>query len=387
MKKLFALGLVIKIIIAAATLHDDLIFAWERPFNNSLNLYQTNTFYPPLTYFFFKILQPVYFLIQYVSVLPIKLLLLKTPYLLVDVFILWILLKTVDQKLKKNTLILWWFNPVVIYSAYAMGTFDILSASMVVLAILYSKKNTWLSPVYLSAGAAFKTIPLFLVPASILYLTKNLTSRIKFASISLLIPLLSGVLMWIVAKADVINSYIPRGIAPTKALCGLRPDALWKCSTTGAGVFLYLLLLLLLFIRRDVFKKVPHVNILFSAFAFIYISFPANSMHRYVPLIPLFVITIVKNNFSKKWLWIFSACLIFGYLYIFRLEWGLLVPIFPQTAHFKALREATAPLVNYENVAFLLRVMSDIILIITAVKSLELADILSLKSRLFSLDK
>ena len=380
MRNLFTLGLAIKIIVASLTLHNDLIFAWERPFNQSINIFSTNTIEPPLTYFFFIILKPAYFLINTISLLPLKTVLLKTPYLLIDIFILWVLLRVANEKLKRKTLLLWWFNPVVIYSAYAMGTFDILAASMVALALLYSYNKTWLSPVLLSVGAAFITIPLFLIMPAILYLAKNSLSRIKFLLLSLLVPILSGLLMGFVAKADVINSYFPKGMIPIEPLCGLRPDALWKCSTTTVGVLLYLLLLLLLFLKRDIFKNVPYENILFSTFAFIYVSFPSNSMHRYLPLIPLFVIAQVRNNFSQKTLWIFSACLIFGYLYVWNLEWGLIVHLFPQANDYMALREATAPFVNYENVAFLLRIASDVILIYAAFKCLKQVNVSSLKS-------
>src|SRR3972149_8604179 len=103
MRNLFTLGLAIKIIVASLTLHNDLIFAWERPFNQSINIFSTNTIEPPLTYFFFIILKPAYFLINTISLLPLKTVLLKTPYLLIDIFILWVLLRVANEKLKRKT--------------------------------------------------------------------------------------------------------------------------------------------------------------------------------------------------------------------------------------------------------------------------------------------
>ncbi len=90
---------------------------------------------------------------------------LKLPYLLADILCLWLLFRY-QQTAKSSQLImwLWWFNPVVLYTGYLMGQFDIFVALFILLALIYSEKKPWLSAVFLGLSAGFKPFPLLLLP-------------------------------------------------------------------------------------------------------------------------------------------------------------------------------------------------------------------------------
>jgi len=205
MKKLWlwlSLGLIFKLVLIPAALHPDFravnlagYFIAQKgqilSFYDTLsrlprtdrlvNLYGDNIFiYPPLSYLthavFNKLFYPVcpqtafWTLIDDIGRLrstagfmPLMYLL-KLPYLLADILCLYLLWHYLPEAKRRRLIWLWWFNPVVIYTCYLMGQFDIFVALFILLALIYSGKKSWLSAVFLGIGAGFKPFPLFLLP-------------------------------------------------------------------------------------------------------------------------------------------------------------------------------------------------------------------------------
>lgn len=89
---------------------------------------------------------------------------LKAPYLILEVGLVFVIYKLADQKYKKMILIFSALNPVVLYSAYAMGQFDILIGYLVAIAALVAVKSSYLSAIILGIASGFKPFPLFLLP-------------------------------------------------------------------------------------------------------------------------------------------------------------------------------------------------------------------------------
>lgn len=368
---IFLIGLFIRFFLMASAFHNDLDFLWRRPIDSSLNLYSTNTFYPPLGYFTFIALQPIYHLSSIIEFFPLQLFILKLPHLFVDLGIILVFKKVFDSKDQITAISYWWLNPIVIFATYGMGTLDIFPAFFVALAMLAGKPKGYTSTIYLSLASAYKTIPIFLLPPAILYLGKNFILRFKLLILNVVLILVISFLFKIIAKADVMNSFIPKGIAPTSFSCTFRPDSLWACSKFFIGSLTYVTLLLLLFINPKSFKSTPYQNILFAAFTFAFISFPANSIHRYLPLFVLLTFFWVRQKNSKLLFLILITCLFLGYIYTWNLQWGLFSSVYPQVKNLPALREWVLPLVNYENIAFILRVMADLILFYLAMLGLK----------------
>lgn len=206
MKKIFysiiLIGLLVKILIAITAIHPDfravnlaakIIVSDSQYFNfydyisklprNDLivNLYGDNLFiYPPLAYLFhvpfFTVLQGIYpqtewqTLIEDIGSLrkldntPYLLALLKLPYLFVDIIGLIVLYKFSERKNKLLAVSLWWLNPVVIYSAYGIGQFDIVISVLLLITLLISNKHSLVSAVFLGIASGFKPFPLVLLP-------------------------------------------------------------------------------------------------------------------------------------------------------------------------------------------------------------------------------
>lgn len=89
---------------------------------------------------------------------------LKTPYLLIDIFIWWLLIKFMPEK-KTWATIAWAFNLPMLHSAFMMGQFDIFLVLGIVGSLLLIKYQhpTW-GAVVLGLAAGFKPFPLFLLP-------------------------------------------------------------------------------------------------------------------------------------------------------------------------------------------------------------------------------
>lgn len=212
--KIFLIGLFIRLIVMPFTAHPDLrginFAVYQLPFNHIVNIYKvaesgpidylTNVnfgreyfIYPPLTYFtlgsFMWILKPFYggefvhwiqgYGNDIVSVLTHPqvfryLFLMKIPYLVFDVFMIWSLLHFVTTDAdRKRVFIYWWLNPIVIFLPYMWGQFDIIPASISVLALWVMRKHPITGSLLLGVAAAYKNYPLMFLPVIILAVAKN----------------------------------------------------------------------------------------------------------------------------------------------------------------------------------------------------------------------
>jgi len=360
MKKYCLLGLAVKLIFIFFAFHNDLIFIWERPAHFFENIHTIGSYYGPLTYITFGILSPIYFLSQYIGYW-----ILKVPYLFVDTYILYLLLKMSPEAIHKKILIFWWLNPVVIFSTYAMGQVDIILSLSVVLSVYFSKRRRIFSILSLGAGVAYKTMTLpLLIPLSII-LEKSTIGKIKMAAIGLSVPVLLAILFWLPAHSNIANTYFPTGIIFYPKL-SMTPDSIWEYSSLLAGTISYLAIQYLLI------KNKTHISnlapVFFASLAFVIITLPIYSMFRYTLLMPLLVLVSLKMKKALA-LTLILILLPLGYLYIWPLEWGLIAHIYPEAKNLPALREWVAPLVNYENIAFVFRVIADSLIFYLAVIS------------------
>ncbi|MDP1743364.1 MAG: hypothetical protein Q8L51_01100 [Candidatus Amesbacteria bacterium] len=153
--------------------------------------------YPPLAYWvhglFMSLTSPVYPFTTLLALLNeaeiaktlptwnYLLFMLKVPYLVLEAVLIFAIYKLTDPKYKKSVLIFCMLNPVVLYSAYAMGQFDILIGYLVVIAALGALRSSYLSAVLLGIASGFKPFPLFLLPM--------LGTNIKAKIISVLVGL------------------------------------------------------------------------------------------------------------------------------------------------------------------------------------------------------
>ncbi len=94
------------------------------------------------------------------------LLILKFPYLILDFWIGFLLLKINSSPTSSHGLLaFWFFNPVSLYAVYMLSQFDIVCAFLTVAALLQIKKRQLFSAaLLLGLGAMLKSYPLLLLP-------------------------------------------------------------------------------------------------------------------------------------------------------------------------------------------------------------------------------
>lgn len=146
-----------------------------------VKLYHDDLFiYPPLAYqahaVFNKYLYPLYpnqafrTLINDIGQAPLQpqfpllLILLKLPYLITDIIFLFTLIKLLPTQ-KYLTVLIWSFNPLILYGTYMLGQFDIFLALGMSLSLLaLSNRHFRFAAILLGLSAGFKPFPLFLIP-------------------------------------------------------------------------------------------------------------------------------------------------------------------------------------------------------------------------------
>ncbi|HBP51238.1 MAG: GPI mannosyltransferase 1 [Candidatus Shapirobacteria bacterium GW2011_GWE1_38_10] len=346
LKKTFVLALLIRLIIAPFFYHPDIKsqhFHFQFLSQGQSNIYQyisenkdhlpyRDTFnYLPLTYLTFgslqsfqKILMPPGFInwlndwggTQYnYPNTPYYLLILKLPYIVLDLLLGYLLYKISNSK---KILYLWLFNPFSLYLIYIIQNFDILPVFLTVLSYYWLKSKPSLSFFVFGLAIAFKLYPLILLPFFILFKSKNLIKMTKYS---------------LIAATPTLLSILPFASS----------QAFWQ-SFFGSGLTQKIIEL-----KIYILPVFPVIYLIIMLFAFLSKKF---DLSYYILLISfLFVSTV---NFHPQWiLWFLPfifllknvsrpstylpltliGVLILVYIFLFNdnyLTWGHLIPIDPE---------------------------------------------------------
>ena len=211
------LGILIRLVITPITLHPDIrgynlgaylisqghVFNFydylgNLPENDQLvNIYGRDLFiYPPLAYLypavFLKLLWPLYPQELFQTLLidmwktiehpqfSLLVYLLKLPYLIPDLLIVYLLGKFFKNNREKFLAqIFWLLNPVVIYATYMISQFDVLLALSIIASLLLAKnKKFFYATIALALGAAVKQFVFLLLPILAIYTPGSFKKKI-----------------------------------------------------------------------------------------------------------------------------------------------------------------------------------------------------------------
>lgn len=101
--------------------------------------------------------------------------LLKLPYLVADIAGLILIWRLVESRFRRLAVVLWWFNPVSVYTSYLLSQFDIFVAVFLLAAVLVFSRRPALAAILVGLAAGFKPFPLLLAP----FLGQSLPAKIK----------------------------------------------------------------------------------------------------------------------------------------------------------------------------------------------------------------
>ncbi len=194
-KQWFLISLLLRLLVMPFTVHGDIYHVYNVPHflsHGEWNAYEIAAekylnYYPPFAMIFFAIVEFLFRLIfpgfeQFTHSLAftegndlygsehlfLSLFLMKLPYLFFDCLLIltcWKMLP--NDKCKLNFTVLWAVNPIVIYSAYMFGQFDVIPSFFVVLSCYFSlqKGKEKFACFSIAAGTLFKLFPIiFLLP-------------------------------------------------------------------------------------------------------------------------------------------------------------------------------------------------------------------------------
>lgn len=134
------------------------------------------------------------------------LLVLKFPFLVLDLAIAFLLMSFFKEEEKKRLAFTFWlFNPFTIILIYIFSNIDIIPVTLTVAALLFAKKEKFtLSSVFLGIASLFKLYPILFIP--FLFLRASRREKIAVILIPLLILLATILPFW--SKAFVSSALI-----------------------------------------------------------------------------------------------------------------------------------------------------------------------------------
>lgn len=302
---------------------------YEYIYQNKNNLSYRDTFnYLPLTYFTFgsisALLKPImpadyiYWINDWSATqnnynnFPFFLLILKIPYLILDLLTAYLIYKISRSKIITYY---WLLNPISFYLIYILGNFDILPVFLTILSFYLIKKKENLSMLIFGLAIALKLYPLIFLPFYILSITKKPIVIIKLSCIAM-IPLLLTIFPFIQSQSF-WQSFIGSGL--TQKIIELK----YQNIPVFPIVYLILLITYLISKSSNLPKYILYIFLLF-----------VSTVHFHPQwILWFFPFMFFDNNiYSKKMIisLIIQFTLIAIYILLFNdsyLSWGHLLPI------------------------------------------------------------
>ncbi len=283
----------------------------------------------------------------------LNLFILKVPYLIYEVLIIWGLVKLVGSNRRRKVITLWLFSPVVIYSAYMMGQIDLLTATLVVWAAVAAVRGRKLvSLTLLVIGTMAKVLPIVLIVPMAFLMGKSWKERVGLAFYSILIFIIFN-LPFVGDLARLGIAYFPP-IMPGLADLSWRPDALVMISKllAAAGVLAWLgwkIIRSKQKIKPEIFPEIIGLVLLlfFSAYR-------GGLFNHYVVLTPFLILFWVKERCAVLKIMVFSGLLFLTHIYTRPLMGELFTPLgIGWLTDFPSTRELVAAWFKYEHLSLL----------------------------------
>jgi len=247
--------------------------------------------------------------------LPLFLLLLKIPYLLLDLGIAYLLYQISKSP---KILYIWLLNPLSFYLIYILGNFDILPVFLTLLSLYLLKSKTNLSLILFGLAIALKLYPLIFLPFYLFSISKKPLVVIKNSIIALL-PLILTIIPFI-NSPPFWQSFFGSGL--TQKIIEL------KYFNIPIFPVIYLSIILQSYFSnsKDLAKNIFYLFLLFIST----VNFHPQWLLWFLPFIFL-----LKNFSHKKFIipFIFLNILIFIYIFLINdnyLFWGHLITLDPE---------------------------------------------------------
>lgn len=325
-KQWLLIGLLLRLAVMPFTLHGDVLFINRLPhlflhgewdaYGVSFREFDSG-YYPPLILLFLALFQWVaaFFSSGFESFLHAlsdhsvkdlldssalfqSVFLMKAPYLFFDGLILWAGAQIIkSESAWKYFLASWALNPLVIYSSYMLGQFDLTASAMVVLSfylILKKGKEHW-ACLFASFGVLLKLYPLVLFPVLVLIGARNIKDGIRLSCYAIgPVVFLYGVFFAISGKPvfwilSVFSSNLDPGFTPEKLILRI-------CQ---AAVYFFVCLHIFISPKDQLnYEKLNRYFLL--VFFAVFWGMPINQTHYFIWMIPFLTFISACNKAWRK---------------------------------------------------------------------------------------
>lgn len=177
-----------------------------------------------------------------------SLFLFKLPYLGIEVLVVWMLMRLTEPDRKERVLAFWMLNPIVIFSVYIFGRFDMITVFLLLSALYLAKGGRHnLALAVLAAAALIRVYPMVLVLPFALILEKETLARLKLAVIGLAPTVVSIVGGLAMGKTQLLKGFVAKHLSYPLAMKFYinNQDNLY------IFIFLYSLLLMYLYVNHQ----------------------------------------------------------------------------------------------------------------------------------------
>lgn len=389
-----AVAIIVRLALMPMTVHGDLIYIWSIPtlfLEGVIDPYLWATqhypliaqsdwdvYYPPAAYLFsgtwltvLRFVSPglIDWLIQSRNLIfsltdnfilrsdlvsaRSDLLILKLPYLIYEIILVFGLVRLLRPKQWLKGLVLWGLNPVVIYSAYMTGQIDLVTAGLVVwAAVMMAEGKKLASLTLLVIGTMVKVLPIVLIAPAAFLLGKSWRER------TFLILYSAAVFIGFnLPFAHDLNrlriAYFPP-IMPSILDLTLRPDSLvmiTKLLATG-GVGLWLGWKIVKNEKRLEPKNYPEIIGLILLLFFS--AYRGALLNHFIILVPFLILFWARERWVILKMAGFCGLLFLTYIYTRPLQGELFMPLgINRLTNFPSTRELVAPWFKYEHLSLM----------------------------------
>ncbi|MCX6812227.1 MAG: hypothetical protein NTW79_01200 [Candidatus Berkelbacteria bacterium] len=252
---------------------------------------------------------------------------LKFPFLLTDLLLLFFAWKLFPDWTRKLRMVAFWaLCPLTLYSVYIWGRYEIFGLLFTFLALYFAYRNkSFWSLIFIGLALACRTSYLLILPFLVIYFSKNWKEAIKYSISGLLPVLLISQLISFLGGGSLLPD-LTLGDSYKLFFSGQIGSGF---TTTSIFPVLYLLVLILFYYdkKRSFFKFSNY-----SAIAFLtYLSFGYFNPHYPVWIMPFLIIIFAQNRKTLlPMLGLFVSYFLFIEIYYgAAVSWTLFSPLDP----------------------------------------------------------
>ena len=377
-KQWLLIGLILRLIVMPFTFHADLFFILLTPMYliggewDAYGIYQANYghitnggYYPPLALIYFSLWEYIlsFFFDDFPKFSEFLLnadvkgflasegqfhwfFLLKIHYFGFDALMVWTILKMLpkDAQSRKTFAVFWAVNPVMIYGTYMVGQFDLIPATLVVLAsyLCMQKGKEQYAGLSLGIGCLFKIFPILFLPMILCLACETIKDVFRVVLYAILpVAVIYGVFyglsgsavfglfnaqqhnIAITTSTETITLRVSQGL-----IYGLVCYHIWKTPSS----------------KLNYSALAQYFMIVYFA---IYLGFLVSSVHRYIWVMPFILYWIHNKTQLKKLFYLLLVIIFLGCLRTRSSTLGIFAPLNPQFfLSFPSVKDGACYLVN-----------------------------------------